>query len=58
MAKQTSNNAIAQAEQGLLFQRHQHRGAAIPSGEISTPSIQQQRVVRAFGHRTHGHVAG
>jgi hypothetical protein len=42
---------------GLLFQRHHHRGAAIPSGEISTPSIQQQRVVRAFGHRTHGHVA-
>jgi hypothetical protein len=42
---------------GVLFQRDDDRGAAIPGREIPASSIQQQRVVRAFGHWTHGHVA-
>ena len=57
MAKQTPNKTVAQAEQRLLFQRNDDRGAAIPGREISASSIQQQRVVCAFRHRTHGHVA-
>ena len=51
--KQNSRSGRA----GVLFQRNDDRGAAIPRREIPASSIQQQRVVRAFRHWTHGHVA-
>jgi hypothetical protein len=41
----------------VLFQRNDDRGAAVPGREIPASSIQQQRVVCAFGYWTHGHVA-
>ena len=57
MAKQTPNKTVAQARARVLFQRYDDRGAAIPGRKISASSIQQQQVMRAFGHRTHSDVA-